>query len=140
MRLLAKIFLATCLLAGAIAAGIAVRLYEESGPVEPIRPVETPTTFPRLGVQLARAGGRLLVTNADEHDWTSCIVDLNAGVPGGGFSTELGDVGAGDRVSVRLAAFARADGRRFDADAERVQVVDVHCDTPDGQAHFTGGL
>jgi hypothetical protein len=52
----------------------------------------------------------------------------------------LGDLAAGEEGSLRLDAFARADGRRFDPDAERVQVVDLHCDTPSGQAHFSGGL
>ena len=140
MRPLFKLLLALLLAGGAIAAGVALRIYEEPAPVEPIRPAESPTTFPRLSVQLARSGGQLLMTNLDGHAWTSCIVDVNAGVPGGGFSHEAGDVGPGAQISMRLTAFERTDGRRFDPDAERVQVVDVHCGTPDGQAHFTGGL
>ena len=136
----AKALLALCLVGGAIGAGVAVRLYQESRPIEPVRPAAAPTTFPRLSVQLARSGGRLLVTNLDDHPWTSSMVEVNAGVRGGSFSKELGDIGVGEEVALRLDTFARADGRTFDDGAEPVQVVDVHCDTPDGRAHFSGGL
>lgn len=120
--------------------GISVRLYEQSRPVEPMRPTAAPTTFPRLTAQLARSGSRVLVTNLDADPWTGCIVDVNAGVRGGGFSRDVGDVGVGEQVALRLDTFTRADGRSFDQSAEPVQVVDVHCDTPTGLAHFTGGF
>jgi hypothetical protein len=136
----AKALLALCLVGGAIGIGVAARLYQESRPVEPIRPSVVPTRFPRLSVQLALSGGRILVTNLDDHPWTSCRVDVNAGVPDGAFSREIGEVGVGEQVALRLDAFARADGRSFDESADRVQVVDVHCDTPAGRAHFSGGL
>ena len=68
------------------------------------------------------------------------MVDLNAGVREGAFSREVGGVDAGEQVALRLSTFERADGRAFDPDGEAVQVVDVHCDTPAGPAHFTGGL
>jgi hypothetical protein len=136
----AKALLGLCLVGGAIGAGVAVRLYEQSRPIEPVQPTAAPTTFPRLSVQLSRSGSRILVTNVDDHPWTSCMVDVNAGVRGGGFSRELGDVGVGEQVVLRLDTFTRTDGQRFNQSAEPVQVIDVHCDTPAGQAHFTGGL
>ena len=135
-----KLLLALLVAAGALGAGIAVRLYQESQPVEPIRPTAAPTGFPQLSVQLGRSEGRIRVTNLDDFDWTGCIVDVNAGVPDGGFSRDVGGLGAGQQISLRLETFARADGRRFDEGAQPVQVVDVHCDTPDGPAHFTGGV
>jgi len=137
---LVNALLASCLVVGSIGTGAAVAHYEQSRPIEPIPPTVAPTRFPRLALQLARSGGRILVTNLDDHPWTSCIVDVNAGVPGGGFSRELGNIGVSEQVALRLVTFARTDGRRFDESAEPVQVVDVHCDTPDGRAHFTGGL
>lgn len=133
------------LFAGSVGAGAAVRWYVESrpaepdGPVEPIAPASAPTTFPRLAVELVRSGGTVVVTNVGDQGWTDCTVDVNAGVPGGAFSGTLGSVGPGRRVSLPLGNFSRADGRTFDPDAERVQVVDLHCDTPDGPAHFSGG-
>ncbi len=135
-----KGLLALCLLLAAAGTGIALRLYEEPREVEAIRPTSAPTTFPRLSAQLARSAGRLLVTNRDDHPWTACIVDINAGVWGGGYSRELGDLDPGREATLRLDAFARTDGRHFDPRAERVQVVDLHCETPTGPAHFSGGL
>lgn len=140
---LAKGFLALFLVVGAVGAGIGARFYEEyrnSGPIEPIRPAEQPTTFPRLSVQLARSDSRLLVTNVGDQPWTRCMVDINAGVRGGGFSREVGEVEAGQEVAFRLDSFVRTDGRAFTPEADRVQVVDVHCETPTGAAHFTGHL
>lgn len=139
---LLKTLLVLTLILGAIATGVALRIYEQSGPMEPVRPAATgaSTTFPRLRVRVARSANRILVENVDEHAWTSCMVDVNAGVRGGSFSRELGDVDVGEEVELRLGTFTRADGRRFDPGAERVQVVDVHCDTPAGPARFTGGL
>jgi len=137
---LTRALLALCLGGLAMGAGAAVRSYEQSRPIQPVRPTAAPTRFPRLPVQLARSGSRILVTNLGDHPWTSCMVDVNAGVRGGGFSKEVGAVGAGDQVALRLDAFARTDGRRLDPSSEQVQVVDVHCDTPAGWAHFTGGL
>jgi hypothetical protein len=61
-------------------------------------------------------------------------------VRGGGFSREVGEVEAGQEVAFRLDSFVRTDGRAFDPGADRVQVVDVHCETPTGAAHFTGHL
>ena len=140
---LAKGVFTLLLVAGAVGAGIGLRLYEQyqnSGPIEAIREAETPTTFPRLSVRLARSGPRLLVTNVGDQPWTSCVVDVNAGVSGGGFSREVGEVEAGQEVAFRFDSFVRTDGRAFDPEAERVQVVDVHCETPTGAAHFTGHL
>lgn len=133
-----RALLALSLVAGAIGAGVAARLHEQRRPTEPIRPSVTPTRFPRLAARVARSGNRILVTNLDDHPWTRCIVDVNAGVRDGAFSGELEAVGAGEQVALTLGTFARADGRRFDRSAEPVQVVDVHCDTPAGRAHFSG--
>lgn len=147
-RGLALVLLTLGLFAASVGAGAAVRWYVESGPaasagpsdgLQPMVPAVAPTTFPRLPVQLARSGSSVLVSNVGDQAWTGCTVDINAGVPGGAFSGELGDVKAGARVSLHLTTFRRADGRAFDPGAERVQVVDLHCDTPDGPAHFTGG-
>ena len=132
--------LGLALVSAAIGAGVALFLERDPGPIEQVLPRDTPSIFGRLSAELARSGSRLHVRNAGDHPWTSCIVDLNAGVDGGAFSHRIGEVGAGEQVEVRLASFARADGREFDPNTERVLVVDVHCDTPDGQAHFTGGL
>ena len=125
---------------GAIGGGVAFFVDQDSGPVEPVRPRETPSIFGRLSAELAQSGSRLHVKNVGDQPWTACMVDLNAGVDGGAFSHEVDEIDAGQEVTLRLASFARVDGRSFDPDAERVLVVDVHCDTPDGMAHFTGGL
>ena len=144
-RALGLLLLMPVLLAGSVAAGAAVRWYVESrpaeppAPLEPITAAEAPTTFPRLDVELARSDGRVVVTNVGDQPWTGCTVDVNAGVPGGAFSGSLGSMRPGARVSLPLGTFARADGRTFDPNAERVQVVDLHCDTPNGPAHFSGG-
>lgn len=128
------------LVGGAAGAGAAVWTRQDPGPVEVVRARRAPSVFKRLSAQLARSGNRILVKNVGDDGWTACMVDLNAGVDGGAFSRELGDVRAGQQVALRLATFARVDGRAFDPEAERIQVVDVHCDTEGGTAHFTGGL
>ena len=133
------------ILAGAVGAGAGVRWYVETrpdvsaGPSDPITPTAAPTTFPRLDVRMARSGGDMVITNAGDQPWTACTVDLNAGVPGGAFSSALPGVEPGERVSLPLGAFARADGQPFDPGAGRVHVVDLHCGTPGGPAHFSGG-
>ena len=135
-----KAILATLAVAAAIAAGVGLRLYEESRPLEVLETSGAPTSFPRLTVQLGRSGNRLIVTNAGDQPWTRCMVDINAGVPGGGFSSEITGVEPGGDVALQLDRFRRTDGRVFDPEAEPIQVVDVHCDTPAGDMHFSGRL
>ena len=84
----------------AFAVGAGVATYRDAPPAEVLETASPPTTFPGLTVGLARSGNRLVVTNAGEDRWTSCMIDLNAGVPGGGFSARITDVAAGADATV----------------------------------------
>lgn len=126
------------LAAGAFGGGALARRYLPPAPTEPARPGPAATTFPSLSAVLGRSSSEIVVTNENDFAWTECTVDVNAGVPGGGYSQALGRVDAGQRAAAPLRAFVRQDGQRYDPDAQRLQVVDLHCDTPSGRAHFNG--
>ncbi len=105
---------------------------------------ETPPTKgqqasePTLSTTVRFTGTQIVVINRDNFDWRDCKIAINSGIFGGGWTTNVARIAAGDTVRGGILTFTRRGGERFNPATHAVETITVICQTPLGLALWEG--
>ncbi len=104
---------------------------------------KTPTTRqqasePTLSTTVRFTGTQIVVINRDNFDWRDCKIAINSGIFGGGWTTNVARIAAGDTVRGGILTFTGRGGERFNPATHAVETITVICQTPLGLALWEG--
>jgi len=79
-------------------------------------------------------GERLAIINNNDYEWTNVRLEVNSGLPSGGYVLKHPPMQAGHIYSVEALQFCKADGTKLNPSTTRPQNFSIFCDTPAGSA------
>ena len=77
---------------------------------------------------------RFTIINNNDYDWTNVKMEVNSGLPSGGYVLKHPPMQAGNIYSVEALQFCKADGTKLNPQTTRPQNFSIFCDTPAGPA------
>jgi len=98
----------------------------------------TTASEPTLSTTVRFTGTQIVVINRDYFDWRDCKIAINSGIFGGGWTTPVARIAAGDTVRGGIATITRRGGERFNPATHTVETITLICQTPRGLALWEG--